>query len=110
MAVTASVDGLEFKAPIAVGDVVRLVARVNAVFRTSMEVEVRVEKEDPATRVRALCVDSLLTFVMVGEDGRPHPMPPLVLENQEDRARDAAARQRRAERLAKKQRGSRGMS
>ncbi|RMH12345.1 MAG: acyl-CoA thioesterase [Gemmatimonadetes bacterium] len=100
VAVTASVDALTFLAPIRLGDVVILKSRVNAVFRTSMEVEVTVEREDTATRQRVLCANSLLTFVNIGDDGRPCPIPPLVLETEEDRARDAGARQRRARRLA----------
>jgi acyl-CoA hydrolase len=47
--VTAQVDALEFRAPIKVGDIVRLTARLNAAFNTSMEIAVRVERESAAT-------------------------------------------------------------
>ncbi len=102
VAVTAAIDDMQFLAPLRVGDVVRLTARVNAAFRTSLEVEVRVEREDIATRARTLCADALLTFVNRDEEGRPVPAPPLAPETEEERKRVEAARERRAARLAKK--------
>ncbi|MEM7435452.1 MAG: acyl-CoA thioesterase [Myxococcota bacterium] len=98
VSVTARVEAVEFKAPIKVGDVVRLTARLNAAFTTSMEVGVRVEREHRGER--ALCADARLTFVNIGEDGRPCPVPPLLPENDEDRARAREATERRAERRA----------
>lgn len=102
VAVTASVDSLDFLAPLRVGDIVRLHAQVNAVFRSSMEIEVRVEREDPADMSRTLCVQSFLTFVNLDRDGKPAPIRPLVLETEEDEARAAAAQKRRAARLERK--------
>lgn len=104
VAVTASVDALEFLAPIRLGDVVTLRARVNAVFRTSMEVECTVHREVPGDDTQVLCADALLTFVNI-KDGKPEAIAPLVLETDEDRTRDAAARKRRELRLARKQAG-----
>lgn len=101
IAVTAAIDEMQFLAPIRVGDVVRLMARVNAAFRTSLEVEVVVEREEPSTMERTLCADALLTFVSRGEDGAPAPVPPVACETEEDRRREAAARRRREERLAR---------
>jgi acyl-CoA hydrolase len=94
--VTARVDALEFREPIKVGDVVRLTARLNAAFHSSMEVAVRVERETPAAG-RALCADARATFVNIGDDGKPHPVPPLLAETAEDRrlAKEAAERRRR---------------
>ena len=103
VAVTASIDEVQFLGPIRVGDVVRLVARLNAAFRTSVEVEVRVETED-ASGTRALCADGLLTFVKVDGEGRPAPVPPLTPETPADTARAEAAAARRQERLARKAR------
>lgn len=103
VAVTASVDAFQFLAPIRLGDVVILRSRVNAVFRTSMEVEVTIEREDFDAATRVLCAVSLLTFVNIGEDGRPAPIPPLLLENDEDRRRATEAEKRRARRLAARQ-------
>jgi acyl-CoA hydrolase len=102
VAVTAAIDDMQFLAPIRVGDVVRLTARVNAAFRTSLEVEVQVEREDIATRERTLCADALLTFVNRDEEGSPVPAPPLAPETDEERERVEEALQRRASRLAKK--------
>jgi acyl-CoA hydrolase len=97
VSVTARVDALEFKAPIKVGDVVRLTARLNAAFTTSMEIGVRVEREHALTGKRALCADARTTFVNLGDDGKPCPVPPLLSETDEDRrlAAEAAERRRR---------------
>jgi len=102
IAVTAAIDDMQFLAPIRVGDVVRLTARVNAAFRTSVEVEVVVEREDPATMERTVAADAILTFVNRGDDGRPMRAPPLLCETDEDRRRQEAAERRREERLARK--------
>lgn len=61
---------------------------------------VRVTREQPGQHDHPLCVEALLVFVNVGEDGRPLPVPPLALETDEDRrlAADAGARK-----LARKQ-------
>jgi len=102
IAVTAAIDDMQFLAPIRVGDVVRLTARVNAAFRTSLEVEVHVEREDVSTMARTLCADALLTFVNRDEEGLPVPAPSLAPETDEERARVEAAIDRRKARLAKK--------
>ena len=98
--VTARVDALEFKAPIRVGDVVRLTARLNAAFTSSMEIAVRVEVEHATTGVRSLCADARATFVNLGEDAKPCPVPPLLAETEEDRRVASEAAERRKERRA----------
>ncbi len=98
--VTASVDQLNFLAPIRVGDMAILVARVNATFGKSLEVEVEVVSEGPASGVRQRCCDAFLTFVALGPDGRPTRGPPLACEDEEDRLRAQQAVARRAARLA----------
>jgi acyl-CoA hydrolase len=101
VSVTARIEAIEFKAPIKVGDVVRLTARLNAAFSTSMEIGVRVEREHGKTGERSLCADARATFVNIGDDGKPCPVPPLVAETEEDRrlaAEAAARRQARRER------------
>ena len=98
VAVTAAIDGVVFRAPIRVGDVVRLRGRVNAVFRSSLEVEVTVEREDPALS-RTQCVGALLTFVNVDDDGRPMAVPSLSPETPEEQARQTEALERRARRV-----------
>ncbi len=103
VAVTAAIDDLEFRAPIRIGDIVRLTARVNAAFRTSLEVEVTVEREDRRDGTRTPCVEALLTFVNVDDEGHPCPVPPLAAENDDDRRRAEAARVRREQRLRRKE-------
>ncbi len=100
--VTASIDQLSFRAPVRVGQIAVLSARVNAVFGSSMEVEVTVQAEDPRTGQRVACCDAFLTFVALGPDGQPTKAPLLLATTEEEtqRARDAEAR--RAERLARR--------
>jgi len=101
--VTAAVDGLQFLHPIKVGDLIILQARVTAVWSTSLEVEVEVFSEETLTGVRRLTSRAFLTFVATDREGRHQPIPGLILETEEDRARAAAAAQRRAERLKARQ-------
>lgn len=100
MAVTAFVDDLAFQLPVRVGEVVRLDAKVTAVFRTSMEIEVVVEGENAATGKRWPCVDARLTFVAIDEARKPTAIPPLVMDNDAVKASQAAGEARRAARLA----------
>ncbi len=98
--VTASIDQLTFLAPVLIGHMAILIAQVNAVFETSMEVGVEVSTEDPATGERRKCCDAFLTFVALGRDGRPTAVPQLAVETDEERRRERAARVRREARLA----------
>jgi acyl-CoA hydrolase len=100
VSVTASIDQVKFTAPIKVGDVVVLTARMNAAFRTSVEVEVEVQVEDRATQARRLCVDAFMTFVAVDEKGQPTEVPQLLCESADDERRSHEAKERRARRLA----------
>lgn len=100
MAVTAFVDDLKFEQPVRVGEVVRLEARVTATFRTSMEIEVVVEGEDPTTGGRWPCVTARLTFVAIDDARRPTPVPPLLLDTEPVNASQAAGEARRLARLA----------
>jgi acyl-CoA hydrolase len=99
--VTASMDDLHFLLPIRVGMIVELRAQVNAAFRTSMEAGVRIESEDPLTGERRHVCSAFLTFVAQDEHGQPVEVPPLVLENDEDRRRAHEAGERRSLRLAR---------
>lgn len=102
--VTAALDDLQFENPINIGDTVVLEARVNGVFRTSMEVEVLVFAENPATGARWRCVESRMTFVAIDGQGLPRAVPPLVLATPDDQRRSDEAHARRAERLARRRR------
>ncbi|MCB9729087.1 MAG: acyl-CoA thioesterase [Deltaproteobacteria bacterium] len=98
--VTAAIDAVDFFAPIRIGHVVSLKAMVNHVGRTSMEVGVRVESEDPLTGERVHTMSAYLTFVAIDADSRPSEVPPLALATPEERLRHAEAQARRRQRLA----------
>lgn len=94
--VTASVDELQFHHPIQQGEVVILRACVNRAFRTSMEVGVRVEKENLLTGERTHTSTAYLTFVALGSDGKPTEVPPVkpLTREEKQRYRDAAIRRK----------------
>lgn len=102
--VTASLDRLDFHHPVYVGDLLILKASINLVGRTSIEVGVRVEAENPRTGVVRHTASAYLTFVAIDEKGKPRPVPPLVLETDEERRRNREAVDRRQVRLAEKAR------
>src|SRR3954453_12838565 len=92
-AVTAAGDGMKFRSPVKVGDVITLRSQVNAAWRTSMEVGVRVEAENVITgEIRHTCT-AYLTMVALGPDGTP-----VILEPLEPAAPDEIRRHRGAQR------------
>ena len=97
--VTASIDRVDFIRPINSGMIVVLTGQANATFRSSMEVGVTVEGEDPSTGTRTLSCTALLTFVALDDDGKPIPIPPLELLTDDDRKRAEEAQARRKVRL-----------
>jgi acyl-CoA hydrolase len=97
--VTAGVDRMAFLTPVHVGELVTFSASVNAAWRTSMEVGVRVDTENPRTGERRHANSAYLTMVAVDEQGRPVEVPPLVAETDEQRGREAEAQVRRRNRL-----------
>jgi len=97
--VTASIDRVDFREPIHLGDLVVMKASVNYVGRTSMEVGVRVEAEELLTGRRRHTNSCYLTFVAVDRNGRPVEIPGVVPETPEDKRRYQAAEQRRKRRL-----------
>lgn len=99
--VTASVDHIDFRRPVKVGDVLVLRASVNYAGRTSMEVGVRVEVENRWTRERGHTSSAYLTFVALDRDGKPTDVPPLLPETDVERRRFTEAEKRRAARLQK---------
>jgi len=101
--VTAAVDDLQFLSPIKVGDLIILKARVTCVFTTSLEVQVEVFSEETLTGVRKLTSRAFLTFVAVDRDGGRVPVPPLLVETDEERKVCEEAKERREERLRKKE-------
>lgn len=97
--VTASIDRVDFRQPIHVGDLVIMKASVNFAGRTSMEVGVRVEAEELVSGRRRHTNSCYLTFVAVDRNGRPREVPPLMPETPEEVRRYAAAQERRRRRL-----------
>ena len=97
--VTVSVDRVDFREPIHVGDLVIMKASVNFVGRTSMEVGVRVESENMIGGSRRHNNSCYLTFVAVDADNRPLDIPPVIPETEIEKRRYAAAQLRRKRRL-----------
>ena len=97
--VTVSVDRVDFREPIHLGDLVIMKCSVNFVGRTSMEVGVRVEAENLQTGVRRHTNSCYLTFVAVDRNGRPVEVPKLVAETEDEVRRYEAAKARRRRRL-----------
>ncbi len=100
--VTAAVDDLQFLNSIKIGDLIILRARVTCVFTTSLEVQVDVFSEEILTGVRQETSRAFLTFVSVDREGGRLPVPPLLIETDEERRVCEAAHARRAERLKRK--------
>jgi acyl-CoA hydrolase len=102
--VTAAVDRMTFVAPVHVGDLLTLRSSVNAVWRTSMEVGVRVHSEDPISGEVRHTNSAYITLVAVDEDGHPvAAVPPLRCESPDELRREREAQVRRANRLAERE-------
>jgi acyl-CoA hydrolase len=102
--VTAAMDHMEFINPVRIGQLIRLYARVNRAFRTSMEVGVRVVMEDPLSGSRQHVSSAYLTFVSVDSNGRGVPVPPAIPETEEEKLDYAEAGARRDHRLLMRRR------
>ena len=103
MVVTAAMGRMTFLMPIRIGQLLTFRASVNAVWRTSMEVGVRVEAEDIATGTAQHTNSAYLTMVAIDERGRPVEVPHLVMEDEEDRRREREAQMRRSSALAERE-------
>jgi acyl-CoA hydrolase len=101
--VTAAMDRMAFLYPIRVGDLLTLSASVNAAWRTSMEVGVRVEAENPRTGERQHTNTAYLTMVALDDDGNPAPIPGLIPESPDELRRRREAELRRANRLSERE-------
>jgi len=101
--VTASIDRVDFREPIHLGDLVVMKASVNYVGRTSMEIGVRVEAEDLQTGNRRHTNSCYMTFVAVDRNGRPIEVPDLTPESPDEIRRYQAAGERRRRRLEERE-------
>jgi len=99
VSVTASVDALHFISPLKLGDIVIIKAAVNYVHRTSMEIGVRIEAEDPRTGDRRHTVSAYSTFVALDEQGCPTEVPGLDCKTPEEQRRFQEGKRRREERI-----------
>ena len=97
--VTAAVDNLSFLHAVRVGEMMILNASVNYTDKTSMEVGVRVDAENPLSGERRHTSSAYLTFVALDEKGKPTRVPAVVPETEAEKRRYAAARKRRTARL-----------
>jgi acyl-CoA hydrolase len=98
--VTASVDSLHFLHPVHIGELIILRSSVNRVFRTSMEVGVRVVIENLMTGAQLHTCSAYLTFVALDECGKPVAIPPAIPETEQEERRFLQAGERREYRLA----------
>jgi uncharacterized protein (TIGR00369 family) len=103
LAVTVAIDEMTFLEPVSIGEVLVLKASVNAVGTSSMECGVRVEALDPVTARVRHANSAYLVFVAVDGDGHPRPVPPLLVETDEEKRREREANLRRQSRLAHKE-------
>lgn len=104
--VTASIDRMDFYAPVYIGNLLILKAAVNFVGTTSMEIGVRIEAEDPLTRKVTHTGSCYLTYVALDDKGRPTQIPPLkpVTADEKRRFKEGLARRklREAEKIVLK--------
>ncbi len=103
--VTVSVDRLDFLAPVYIGDLLILKARLNWVGNASMEIGIDIDAEDLFSGQLRHVAIARLTFVALDHHGRPKGVPKLILETDTDRLIFEQAAKRAAERrqLRKKQ-------
>jgi acyl-CoA hydrolase len=102
--VTASIDRVDFIAPVRLGDILTLTARLNYTGRTSMEIEAEAGSESRTTGERAVACRAFLTFVAIDDAGHPTPVPALERTTDAERTRfeqgHARAEARRASRAS----------
>ena len=99
--VTASVDYIDFRNPVNLGEIVILKSQVNRVFHTSLEVGVEVYSENVLTGEKKHTTSAFVTFVAIDEHTRlPKPVPPLIVKTEEEKRRFHEAGKRREVRLA----------
>ena len=102
--VTASMEHIDFIAPVHVGDLIILKSSVNRAFKTSMEIGVKAWVENTIAGIHHHVASAYLTFVAIDPQGRRVPVPPLQLESDDDKRRFEEAVQRRTTREAEARR------
>lgn len=102
--VTAQVDRVTFHGPIEIGELVRILACVNYVGRTSMEVGVKVLAMNVATGEQRRTNTCYVTMVAIDKDGNPTPVPPLKVETPDEIRRHRQAQERMQARCQQRKR------
>jgi len=102
--VTAAVDSLHFLHPVRIGQLVIMRSAVNRVFRTSMEVGVKVVAENLLTGERVHTCSAYLTFVALDEAGKAVSVAPVIPESEDEQRRYQQAGERREYRMAMRER------
>ena len=97
--VTVSVDKVDFREPIKVGELVTAFARVNFAGRSSMEIGVKVIAENVMSGEKRHTNSCYLTYVALDDRGEPTPVPPVLPETADEKRRHDRAAQRRAARV-----------
>ncbi len=97
--VTVAMDSMSFLSPVRVGHLLTLRARVNWIGKSSIEVGVRVEAENPVTGEITHTNSAFAVFVAMDDNGRPTTVPPLILESDEERRRWQEGEERQQIRL-----------
>jgi len=100
--VTVAIDSMVFRQPIRIGDLIILTAEVTYTGRTSMEVEVQVQAENPITGERTHTNTAYLVYVAVDDNGRPSTVPPLEAETEQEKEKMERAKERQERRLKEK--------
>ena len=98
--VTVAIDSMTFRQPIKIGDLVVLNAEVTFTGHTSLEAEVHVLAENPITGEQTHTNTAYLLYVALDDAGQPSPVPPLIVETEEERGRMEQAKKRQAHRIA----------
>ncbi len=102
--VTASIDRIDFHRPVHVGDLITLRGCLNMTHRSSMEIGVRVEGEDMKSGEVRHIASAYLTFVALGTNGKPIPIPEYTPTDKDARRRNIEALKRREQRQEQLQR------
>jgi acyl-CoA hydrolase len=97
--VTLGIDSVRFLAPARHGDVLVLKASVNRVWRTSMEIGIKVFADEFESLNRKHIVSAYFTFVAVDKNLRPIEIPPVIPETDDEKRRHAQADERRKQRM-----------
>lgn len=102
-AVTVAMDSMTFREPVHIGEIVRCTATISYAHKSSMEVTVEVCAEEPISGRMTHTNSAYLVFVALDDQGRPSPVPDLLLTTDEERTHYEEAKARQARRLAERQ-------